>query len=175
MPAVYVISDSHFGHANILTFRRENGSLLRSFSSCEEMDEHMVSCWNAVVRPQDHIYHLGDFAVKSAGLGIAKRLNGHKRLVRGNHDIFPTSKYIEAGFKEIYGVRVFEDLVLTHIPLHPESLKPKWTNVHGHLHNNFSDEHWTPHLGARYFNVSTEIVAFTPITLEQIRERIAAR
>ena len=176
MATVYVTSDHHFGHANILTFARQDGRLMRpSFSCANDMDKYMIDRWNAVVRPQDHVYHVGDFAMKTPGLGIAKWLNGHKRLVRGNHDIFKTRMYIEAGFTEIYGVRVFEDLVLSHIPLHEGSLKPKWTNVHGHLHNNESDNHWTPRLGPRYFNVSVEVCDYTPLTLEDIRARIALR
>jgi calcineurin-like phosphoesterase family protein len=54
------------------------------------MDEVLIANWNAVVRPDDLVYHLGDFAF---GLGdaarvqsIFQRLNGRKRLVLGNHD-----------------------------------------------------------------------------------------
>ena len=175
MATVYVISDTHFGHANMLSFTRKDGTPMRQFGSVEAMDEHMVEQWNSVVRPQDHIYHLGDFALKTPGLEITKRLNGHKRLVRGNHDTFKTAAYIKAGFSEIYGVRVFDDLVLTHIPLHPSSLKPRWTNLHGHLHNNESDTNWTPSLGDRYFNVSGEVCGYTPLSLEEVRARIAQR
>lgn len=172
MPTIFLISDTHFGHANILNFAREDGTKLRQFSSVEEMDEHMVDRWNAVVRPQDHVYHLGDVVMKAPGLGIVKRLNGHLRLVRGNHDIFPTKKYYEVGFKEIYGVRVFEGLILSHIPLHPESLR-RWTNVHGHLHNNDGDSTRTSWLGERYFNVSVECINYTPISLEELRAQVA--
>jgi calcineurin-like phosphoesterase family protein len=109
---LFVISDTHFGHANILTFRGQDGALIRpGFSSVEEMDEFMVERWNSVVRPSDHVYHLGDVTMKAPGLGIVKRLNGKKRLVRGNHDIFRTRLYLNAGFEEIHGVRVLEGWV----------------------------------------------------------------
>lgn len=166
MAQVFVISDTHFGHDNILNFVLPNGERMRPFASVEEMDEVMVDRWNAVVSPQAHVYHLGDFAIKKADIAIAKRLNGKKRLVRGNHDIYPTKVYLEAGFQEIYGVRVFDDMILSHIPLHQESIKPRWlANVHGHLHNNQPQGH----LGPRYYNVCVEMINYTPMPLETLR------
>ncbi len=168
MTTIFLISDTHFGHEGILHFKTPEGLPVRPFKTVEEMDEHMVERWNSVVRPQDHIYHLGDVAMKAPGLGILKRLNGHKRLVRGNHDIFKTKQYLQY-FDEIYGVRVFDDLILSHIPLHPESLKLHWTNVHGHLHNNVPQFG----IGEQYYNVSVEHIDYTPVSLEQVRAAIA--
>ena len=173
MPTVYLISDSHFGHENILTFRRESdNALLRPFDNVDQMHDAMITAWNETVRPQDHVYHLGDFAIKRVWVQIAKWLNGHKRLVRGNHDIFKTKEYIEAGFEEIYGARVISDLLLTHIPVHPESLRRNWVNVHGHIHNNFGPSPHTEYLGPRYFNVSTEVLDHRPITIECVKQMI---
>lgn len=176
MVTVYLISDSHFGHANILTFAREDGSLLRpGFADVDAMNEHMVERWNSVVRPQDHVYHVGDFAIPRQAIVFATRLNGHKRLVRGNHDIHKTKLYIDAGFTEIHGVRVLDRFVLSHVPLHPLSLRRDWINIHGHHHNNYGDTPFNPEYGKRYFNVSAEIVNYTPITLEEVKADIARR
>src|ERR1041385_2370587 len=149
MSTIYLISDTHFGHSNILNFKLDDGTPMRPFETVQEMDEYMVYKWNDVVRPQDHVYHLGDVTMNAAGLGILSRLRGHKRLVRGNHDIYKTKMYLQY-FDEIYGVRVLDDLILSHMPLHPESVKERWTNVHGHLHNNVPANHFGP----KYFNVS---------------------
>lgn len=46
------------------------------------MDREMVRRWNAVVRRDDTVYHLGDFGDARA----ANRLNGHITLLYGNHD-----------------------------------------------------------------------------------------
>lgn len=164
MATVFVVSDTHFSHANILTFRGQDGQLLRPFGSAEEMDEHMIERWNSVVRPQDHVYHLGDVAMAKSAVGLLTRCNGHKRLVRGNHDIYSTKYYMQF-FDEIYGVRVLEGLAMTHIPIHPDSVKAGWINVHGHLHNNKVRES----LGAQYFNACVEMIDYTPITIEQIK------
>ena len=60
---IWVISDTHFNHANIIKFTDSNtGELIRGsrFSSTKEMDDHMIDRWNATVKPGDKVYHLGD-------------------------------------------------------------------------------------------------------------------
>lgn len=142
MTRIWTSSDHHFSHANILrfTYSKEDLRLIRpGFENVLEMNEYMVEQHNKVVKPQDHVYFLGDFSISKSGVEYAKRMNGHKRLVRGNHDIFRTKWYIENGFEEIYGVRVWpnHNIIMTHIPLHPDCLSGRgWTNVHGHLHSN---------------------------------------
>lgn len=169
MSAIWIISDTHFGHANILTFCGEDGARIRPhFASATEMDEHMVERWNAVVRPGDKVYHLGDVAIRKEHLAIVKRLHGQKRLVRGNHDIFDTRLYVDAGFKEIYGVRVLAGLLFSHIPVHPASLGRFRGNVHGHIHERPSPE-------GPYLNVSVEAVNYTPITVEDAAARLARK
>lgn len=172
MSTSFLISDLHFGHENILTFRRGDGLPMRKFNSGEEMDEHIISSWNSVVRPHDRVYLLGDVAMKQQAVDrCVPRLNGHKRLVMGNHDIFSHELYLRH-FEKVFGVKVLDDLVLTHIPLHPRSVKSHWTNVHGHLHNNESDTPFTPSLGGKYFNVSCEVLGYVPVSLEEVRAEI---
>ena len=163
MAEVHIISDTHFGHAGVLSFKNEDGSPLRSFSCIEEMDEHMIERWNSVVRPQDHIYHLGDVVMRQQVLDVVMpRLNGHKRLVRGNHDIFRTKHYMRY-FDEIYGVRVLDNMIFSHIPIHPESLGRFKANVHGHTHGQRP-------LGGKYIDVSVENIDFTPVPLYKLAE-----
>ena len=46
---------------------------------------------------------------------IAERLNGNKRLVSGNHDIYPEEEYLKY-FDRIYGAKSFQDtFLLTHV------------------------------------------------------------
>ena len=51
----WLISDTHFGHENILKFRTKEGNLLRDFSSIGEHDEQLIRNWNALVKPDDKI------------------------------------------------------------------------------------------------------------------------
>lgn len=138
---IWTIADTHFGHGNILTFKDSSGELIRGkiWDKIYLHDQALIDNWNAVVAPQDHVYHLGDVAINKAYLKLVTFLNGHKRLVLGNHDIFPVEKYIEVGFEKVYGVRVWPKagLIMSHIPLHPNSMRQRnWKNLHGHLHQN---------------------------------------
>lgn len=80
--AVFFIADTHFNHPNVIGF------CARPFADGEEMNETMVANWNAVVRPGDEVWHLGDFALGSGAdaAKIFRRLSGIKHLVIGNHD-----------------------------------------------------------------------------------------
>jgi len=163
---IFFISDTHFGHANMLNFKREDGSPLRLFDSADAMDECMIERWNSVVKPSDHVYHLGDVAMRRENIKTVARCNGHKRLVRGNHDVYRTKDYLPF-FEEIYGLRVLDGLIFTHIPIHPESLARFHANVHGHVHALSQGT-----FGPRYYNVSVEAVNYTPVSLEDLKARI---
>jgi calcineurin-like phosphoesterase family protein len=82
---IFVVSDTHFGHANILKFTDSTtGQRIRpQFSSVEEMDEHMVQCWNSVVNDGDIVYHLGDVYYDN-GHRVLPQLKGRKRLIHIN-------------------------------------------------------------------------------------------
>lgn len=164
---LWIISDTHFTHANFLNFTDAAGNQIRPFSSVQEMDDCMVTRWNETVRPGDHVYHLGDVAMRREHLAIVKQLHGKKRLVRGNHDIFKTKDYLSCGFQEIYGVRVLHDMIFSHIPLHPLSLGRFLGNVHGHLHDK-------PSPPGKYLNVSVEQTLYRPLSLEEVRTLMKA-
>lgn len=166
MADLFIISDTHFGHSRILGFENADGSSVRSFTSVEEMDQTMVDRWNSVVSPSSHVYHLGDVAMRKEHLVTVGRCNGHKRLVRGNHDIFRTKDYLKY-FEEIYACRVLDKMLFTHIPIHPESMGRFWVNVHGHVHGLPQGTY-----GPKYYNASVEVMDFTPISLEDLKKRI---
>ncbi|MGY2052889.1 metallophosphoesterase [Methylobacterium sp. JK268] len=80
--ATYFTADTHFGDVRIL---RQRGR----YPTIEAHDEALIANWNAVVAPGDEVWHLGDFAAGASRTRcreIFARLNGIKRLVRGNHD-----------------------------------------------------------------------------------------
>lgn len=183
MATTFLISDTHFGHEKTCTvFKRPDGSPLRPFSSAEEMDEAMISRWNSRVRPNDKVYHLGDVVINRRYLHVLARLNGDKVLIRGNHDIFQLADYTPY-FRDIRGYDVKNGMILSHIPVHVESLARFGTNIHGHLHANrvmrmrgidiasgqvlYSNE-----IDARYHCVCVEQTDFAPISLEEVYDRI---
>jgi calcineurin-like phosphoesterase family protein len=170
MSNIFLVSDTHFGHANILKFIREDGSRVRTFDSVEQMDECMIERWNSVVRPQDKVYHLGDVAMSRTDIWKVGQCNGHKRLVRGNHDDHDM-KWYTPYFENIYGSRKLAGLMLTHIPIHPDSIGKSLANVHGHVHNNLS----ALKLGPQYYNVSVEVIDYTPVPIEEVLKNVKLR
>src|SRR5574343_635969 len=104
MSKTFLIGDTHFGHANILTFKRDNGNLLREFPNIYCHDEYLIDRWNSVVGPNDRVYHLGDVGFKNFTQvhEIFKRLNGVKVLIKGNHYNFKLSQYSQI-FKDVRG------------------------------------------------------------------------
>jgi calcineurin-like phosphoesterase family protein len=168
MSNIFFVSDTHFGHAaTIFKFKLEDGTPMRPFASVEEMDEFMVTEWNKIVKPQDKVYHLGDVAMRRQHIATVGRCNGHKRLVRGNHDI-EDDKYYRPWFDAIYGSRVLDGMIFTHIPIHPDSIGMGKTNVHGHVHNNIPALHYGPN----YLNISVEVTGYRPLALEEVKQRI---
>ena len=135
MPAVFLVSDTHFGHAGVCRFLRSDGTKLRPWDNPDEMDEEMIRRWNDTVRPNDKVYHLGDVVINRKALKTLWRLNGDKVLIRGNHDIFRDDEYREH-FRELRAYHVMNGMILSHIPIHTESLARFGTNIHGHLHAN---------------------------------------
>ena len=166
MRDIWVISDTHFGHSNILKFKADDGSPVRDFHSVEEMDEVMVQNWNSVVKQGDKVYHLGDvfFGSKDNFKTLWPRLNGSKRLVVGNHD---DVKFLASGgfFQKVMLWRIFSDLglILTHVPLREDQFRGRvTTNVHGHIHQRQSPE-------GPYKCVCVEHINYTPINIEELR------
>jgi len=168
MANIFFISDTHFGQESIIHFLRPDGTPMRPFANADEMDEALIANWNAVVRPQDHVYHLGDVAMKRKLIPLIGRCNGHKRLLTGNHDIFDTKKDYLPWFEKIYGTRYIGNLLLSHYPIDKGSLKPEWTNVHGHTHANEPMFGIDGRLGPRYLNISCEWTNYAPIAFEEV-------
>ena len=185
MPAVFLTSDTHFGHAGVCRFTEADGiTKIRPWTDPDEMDEEMIKRWNDTVRPNDKVYHLGDVVINRRSLKTLHRLNGDKVLIRGNHDIFRDDEYREY-FRELRAYHVMNGMVLSHIPVHEASLGRFGTNIHGHLHTNrvkrargvdaqtgavlYSDEN-----DVRYHCVCVEQTDFAPILFEEVIKRIEA-
>jgi len=173
---IWLISDTHFFHANILKFTDDEGNLIRGalFSSVEEMNQCMLDNWNSVVKPGDKVYHLGDVMMgdKTEFKKYWSKLNGSKRLIVGNHDDIKWMAQNEL-FAKIHMWRMFTEfgLLLTHVPIHESGLRrgaptdetaPMLLNIHGHIHQNPSP---TEH----HRCVCVEHINYTPINIEELR------
>lgn len=172
MSNIWVISDTHLNHANILKFTDSNtGKLVRpGFSDVNHMNETIIDRWNSVVKPGDKVYHLGDvfFGDKDWFQKTWPRLNGAKRLIVGNHD---DVKFLSSGgfFQKVMMWRMFPEfnILMSHVPLHESALYRKnlgegpMMNVHGHIHQN-------PSPPGPYHCVCVEHYDYTPVNLEDL-------
>jgi calcineurin-like phosphoesterase family protein len=103
-------------------------------------------------------------------------------LIRGNHDIFKLEDFTPY-FRDIRGYHVMSGMILSHIPIHEESLGRFGVNVHGHLHANrvmrhagstaeFMERDMRSWIDPRYHCVCVEQTDFAPILLEDMIKRI---
>ena len=178
MPSVFLTSDTHFGHAGVCRFTRNDGCTpLRPWDDASEMDEAMVKAWNDRVGPKDKVYHLGDVVINRKALATMARLNGDKVLIRGNHDIFQDVEYRKY-FRELRAYHVMNGMILSHIPVHPESLGRFGVNIHGHTHANrvmvpLATSGVLDRIDTRYHCVCVEQTPdFAPILFEDVIKRI---
>lgn len=168
-PPFYVVSDTHWFHANIVKF-------------CNRDMNHnniMVQRWNEVVGPDDVILHLGDvFLWRGDGAArymseVMPVLNGKKYLIRGNHD--KPLKWDDYGYEEIEpftmdykGLKVsFAHYPVTH------KLEPGHVHIHGHIHNNGYPRTSDWRDGSypsrpQQENMSVEVINYTPRRIEEV-------
>ncbi len=85
MSQLFVISDTHFGHANILDYEPVRRAWCMDI---ESHDREIIAAWRATVAPTDTVIHCGDFALghKECAVAILAQLTGRIQIVLGNHD-----------------------------------------------------------------------------------------
>jgi Predicted phosphoesterase or phosphohydrolase len=153
MSKVFVIGDLHLGYEKV--------GIWRGFGSTKEHDACIIENWNEVVRSKrDCVWVLGDVAFSKQSLALLKYANGYKKLVLGNHDMFPMSEYMKY-FSKIFGAVQYNGDVLTHIPVHEGQFGRYKRNIHGHLHGNALEDN-------RYVCVSAERTGLRPVELDSL-------
>ena len=147
MPDTWLTADLHLKHKNILRFQSN-----RIFDSVEEHDETIIENWNKVVKPQDTLWFLGDFAFcsQTQSLKYLNRLNGHIKFIIGNHDT-KTIKNINFRNKLDFLNNYFElkglhklPIVLSHYPMCSWNRSFHGSlHFHGHAHGNIANHYIT--------------------------------
>lgn len=162
MSEVKFIADTHFGHAAVAKMRG---------MTVEEHDELLINNWNTSVKDDDIVYVIGDFCFEDPKLieYYVSRLNGHIRIIGGNHDTVECSlEFARLGIP-VLGCLEYNGYIITHIPIRIYELtrfkkyNQVWKgNIHGHIHDEY--------LSTPYYNVSAEVIDYTPKTLSEIVE-----
>ena len=164
---VYFTSDLHFGHDRIIEH------CTRPFRNSAEMDAVLIKNWQARVTDGDVVYILGDmfFSPSYDHVGVLKQLKGTKHLITGNHDTnwikrVDLPKYFASVQQALKITHDGKKLFLCHIPVLEFNGDYQ---VHGHVHNNRSDENW-PKFKAleNVLNAGVEVNGYTPVTFEEL-------
>lgn len=134
------------------------------------MNNIIISNWNKVVKRDDRVFMLGDFALcgKDKLIEIGQKLNGRKVLIMGNHEGGSLKTYYEAGFEIVSRFPIFwNGFILSHKPI-PECQYP---NIHGHLHQKDVEDCVDFLRGVQpYINVSVDKINFTPIEFKELNK-----
>ena len=144
---LWFTSDTHFNHAKILEFCDRNG-----IKDIQQHDKLLIDNWNSVVKPDDTIFHLGDFCFGGTPKWreVLSQLNGHIYLIRGNHDDKNIEKSIYPLFEDVlYQARILVDgrtVYLNHFPFlcyghaDPKTYGQNYSiQLFGHVHSSDKD------------------------------------
>ncbi len=178
---IYFTADHHFGHKNILKYEPNN----RPFKTIKEHDEFAISQWNSRVRPDDTVYHLGDFSLgdKSVVAPMLENLSGKIYFVPGGHD-YRWLEAWESTFKHWRGLLLLSPLYSLEIDQgkkHPLVIvlchyaMRVWDRSHygslhlfGHSHGRLTIPH-----GHRSMDVGVDTNNFKPYSLDEVVERLS--
>lgn len=152
------------------------------------MNDALVANWNSVVKPDDHVYHLGDFCFGNVEkwnwcLGPG-RLNGHIHLVLGNHDperVFKDGTLIERfdsiDYQKILIIEGWT-VILNHFPFlsFSNNLDHKVMQLFGHIHSG-PDGIGNVMTGGKepqwnQYDVGVDNNNYTPVSWTQIKEKM---
>lgn len=160
----FFTSDTHFGHANIVKLCG------RPHGSTSDMDAALAASWNAVVQPDDEIWHLGDFSYKAARApsDYLGRLNGKKHLIWDNHDSDQAKEAKGWASSQAYAEVMVEGerLILFHYALKTW----RWVgrgaiHLYGHSHGRLQGDNQSCDVGVDDWD-------FRPVTLADIKKRL---
>ncbi len=159
---MFFTADTHFGHAGALSLYR------RPFESVAAMNAAMVARWNQTVGPDDDVWYLGDFALRTSpadAAALLDSLNGRKHLVTGNND--PPEITALPGW---HSVQAYAEvtangrrLVLCHYAFRTWNGMAKGAlDLHGHSHGRLKPL-------PRQTDVGVDVWDFRPIPADRLR------
>lgn len=165
----FFTSDTHFGAERTLELSR------RPFRTVEDMDLQMISNWNKTVRPNDIVYHLGDFG----NFDVLKMLNyNHMHFIMGNYETrdLDTSESSLKKYKDV--TTYFNDecqfqgkehiYTLRHEPLGRGQYEKDIIYLFGHIHGKNSYKRNGIDVGIDAYGT------YTPLTQEEVEWRANA-
>lgn len=178
MSAIFITSDWHFNHDRDFIWGP------RGCANVEEMNEKIVQRHNEIVRPDDHVYVLGDLMLGSdqtAGLAYIRRLNGKIHVAVGNHDspnrceaytLLPNVVEVEFAYRLKHNKYQYW---LSHYPTltdnydNSKPLNHKLINLCGHSH---TKDRFFDFNKSLIYHCEVDAHDLKPVPIEQIEEEV---
>jgi calcineurin-like phosphoesterase family protein len=187
---IFITSDPHFGHNNILTYEPNRKKVLGETIS--EHDANLLKRINQRVKPTDTLIIPGDFSFSDDIASYRKQiLCQNVILVLGNHDKASMTQYYKAGFSLVcheITIKIAKEYVrIRHHPyrkpwyktIFPWQYKEKDRNkrprdqggflIHGHIHSGGHDgssRAWK--IKNRQINVGVDVWNYYPVSQQEI-------
>ena len=147
------------------------------------MDEALIKNWNKIVSPSDIIYHLGDFAFLNYEQlkQLLPRLNGHIKLILGNHDqviVKHQKEFLELNYFDT--IEHYHELkynkkqyVLFHFPMRSwNKMYRNSIHAHGHVHGNIPPFGLSVDVGVDCKEITSE---YRPISIDELEHYMSLR
>ena len=170
----FLTADEHVRHINkdgnrsVLTMMPARAEL---FTDVYAMEEEFVYRHNAVVRPQDRVFHMGDVSFKYEGhVEYIPRLNGQHFLIKGNHD--RTKQLIKKGhpyawIKDVHMLKGEQMIWLAHYA------HQTWPQAHYGVMHAFGHSHGKlGNVFGRKMDVGVDSHDYAPISVDEFRRRL---
>ena len=138
---IYFTSDAHLSHEKVIKYDK------RPFNCVSEMEKYFITMWNSIVKPEDTVYHVGDFfwGYKTA-VRVAAQLRGNIICIKGNHDKswwkpervkreIPNLHLCTDQIHIVRNTQGHPPIILCHYPMRswPGSARGSW-HLFGHVH-----------------------------------------
>jgi calcineurin-like phosphoesterase family protein len=170
---IFIISDCHFFHTNVIKYCN------RPFTVVKQMNEQLLKNWNSTVPEDALVFHCGDFVVgagnekDSVARTLYENLSGDVWFLKGNHDTWNLIPEKLIKHSVYYFTYKKLKIAISHYPPMGSNAdrmidvdKDTDLIIYGHVHQN------TRYEVKNAFNVSVENINYTPISLDEIIERI---
>ena len=161
--SVYFTSDLHLGHKAIPKYRT-------CFKDMKEHDDYIIDKILSLGK-RDLLYIIGDFLFDGEHYDeYIDRLSKKKcriKLVMGNHD--SKKLYTEDIFEMQLPLFSYKNNWISHCPIHPQELRCRTLNIHGHLHLSHVEDTIAKTRDTRYFNVNLDVNEYEFVNFELIR------
>lgn len=164
---IYFTADTHFNHKNIIQYSN------RPFQSVEEMNQSLIDNINALVKSNDELYHLGDFAFGNVEK-FRRQINcKNLHIIFGNHDREARlNKHLFSSYSDFREIKVFgKSITLCHYAMRVWNKSHHGAyHLYGHSHGSLPDDP-----NSRSFDCGVDCHGYKPISFDEVTQLMSKK